>query len=41
MINHNMMAMLNLQSQGITEEQIISLNNFLGNNGYKDTKSSS
>jgi hypothetical protein len=32
--NKSMMTMLNLQSRGITEEQIISLNNFLGNNGY-------
>jgi hypothetical protein len=33
--NKSMMAMLNLQSHGITEEQIISLNNFLESNGYK------
>jgi hypothetical protein len=30
--NKSMMAMLNLQSRGITEEQIISLNNFLERN---------
>ena len=29
------MALTNLQSHGITEEQIISLNNFLESNGYK------
>jgi hypothetical protein len=33
--NKSMMAMLNLQSRGITEDQIISLNNFLESNGYK------
>jgi hypothetical protein len=33
--NKAMMAMINLQSRGITEEQIISLNSFLENNGYK------
>jgi hypothetical protein len=33
--NKSMMAMLNLQSRGLTEEQIISLNNFVENNGYK------
>jgi hypothetical protein len=33
--NKSMMAMLNLQSRGITEEQIISLNQLLENNGYK------
>jgi predicted RNase H-like nuclease len=30
--NKSMMAMLNLQSRGITEEQIMSLNNFLERN---------
>jgi hypothetical protein len=30
--NKAMMAMINLQSRGITEEQIISLNNFLERN---------
>jgi hypothetical protein len=40
--NKAMMAMLNLQSLGITEEQIISLNKFLENNGYTiDMKSNS
>ncbi|MFL6455513.1 MAG: hypothetical protein ACJ71G_00910 [Nitrososphaeraceae archaeon] len=29
------MTLTNLQSHGITEEQIISLNNFVENNGYK------
>ena len=29
------MALMNLRSHGITEEQIISLNNFVENNGYK------
>jgi hypothetical protein len=29
------MALMNLQSRGITEEQIMSLNNFLESNGYK------
>jgi hypothetical protein len=33
--NKAMRAMLNLQSRRITEEQIISLNNFLVKNGYK------
>ena len=33
--NKAMISMLNLQSQGITEEQIISLNSSLENNGYK------
>jgi hypothetical protein len=40
--NKAMMAMLNLQSRGITQEQIISMNNFLEKNGYNiDLKSSS
>jgi hypothetical protein len=39
--NKSMMAMLKLQSQGITEQQIISMNNFLENNEYiVDMKSS-
>jgi hypothetical protein len=29
------MALMNLQSHGITEERIILLNNFLESNGYK------
>ena len=29
------MAIMNLKSHGITEDQIISLNNFLESNGYK------
>ncbi len=35
--NHNkaMMAMINLQSRGITEDRILQLNSFLDNNGYK------
>jgi hypothetical protein len=40
--NKSMMAMLNLQSRGITEDRILYLNNFLENNGYNvDMKSSS
>jgi hypothetical protein len=36
------MALTNLRSHGITEDQIISLNNLLlENNGYKDMKSNS
>ncbi len=36
--NHNkaMMAMVNLQSRGITEDKILQLNRFLENNEYKD-----
>jgi hypothetical protein len=33
--NKAMMAMLNLQSRGITEEQILQVSNFLEKNGYK------
>jgi hypothetical protein len=33
--NKSMMAMFNLQSRGITEEQIISMKNFLENNRYE------
>jgi hypothetical protein len=33
--NKAMMAILNLQSLGITEEQILQVNNFLEKNGYK------
>jgi hypothetical protein len=36
--NKAMMAMLNLQSRGITEERILQLNSFLENNGYTDMK---
>jgi hypothetical protein len=36
--NKAMMAMINLQSRGITEDRILQLNNFLENNGYKDMK---
>ena len=36
-----MMALLSLQTHGITEDQIISLNNFLENNGYEAAKSNS
>jgi DNA repair ATPase RecN len=39
--NKAMMAMINLQSRGITEDRILQLNDFLGNNGYKDMKSNS
>jgi hypothetical protein len=34
--NKAMMAMLNLQSRGITEDKILQLNRFLENNKYKD-----
>jgi hypothetical protein len=37
--NKAMIAMINLQSRGITEDRILQLNNFLENNGYKDVKS--
>jgi hypothetical protein len=33
--NKSMMAMLNLQSRGISEEQILQVNNFLEKNGYE------
>jgi hypothetical protein len=36
--NKAMMAMINLQSHGITEDRILQLNIFLENNGYKDMK---
>ena len=36
--NKAMMAMLNLQSRGITEDKILQLNSFLENNGYADMK---
>ena len=39
--NKSMMAMLNLRSRGITEDQILQLNNLLENNGYKDINSNS
>jgi hypothetical protein len=39
--NKAMMAMLNLQSRGITEDRILQLNSFLENNGYKDMRSNS
>jgi hypothetical protein len=32
--NKSIIAMLNLQSRGITEDRILELNNFLENNGY-------
>jgi hypothetical protein len=32
--NKAMVAMINLQSRGITEDRILHLNNFLQNNGY-------
>jgi hypothetical protein len=37
--NKAMMAMLYLQSRGITEDRILQLNNLLENNVYKDMKS--
>jgi hypothetical protein len=39
--NKSMMAMLNLQSRGITEDKILQLNNFLENSGYKDMRTNS
>jgi hypothetical protein len=36
--SQGIMALMNLRNNGITEDQIISLNNFLENNGHKDTK---
>jgi hypothetical protein len=39
--NKAMMAMINLQSRGITEDRILQLNNLLDNNGIKDMKSNS
>jgi hypothetical protein len=33
--NKAMMAMINLQSRGITQDKILQLNSFLENNGYK------
>ena len=33
--NKAMMAMINLQSRGITEDRLLQLNNLLDNNGYK------
>jgi hypothetical protein len=33
--SQSLIALAKLKSHGITEEQIISLNNFLENNGYK------
>jgi hypothetical protein len=39
--NKAMMAMLNLQSRGITENRILQLNNLLDSNGIKDMKSNS
>jgi hypothetical protein len=32
---YSMMAMIDLQSRGITEEQILQVNNFLEKNDYK------
>jgi len=37
--NKAMMAILNLQSRGTTEDKILHLNNIFENNGYKDMKS--
>jgi hypothetical protein len=37
--NKSMMAMLNLQSRGITEDRILYMNNILNNNGIEDIKS--
>ena len=39
--NKAMVAMINLQSRGITEDKILQLNRFLENNEYKDMKSES
>jgi hypothetical protein len=40
--NKAMVAMINLQSRGITDDKILQLNNILENNGYNiDMKSSS
>jgi hypothetical protein len=36
--NKSMMAMLNLQIRGITEEKILQLNDLLENNGYNNMK---
>ena len=36
--NKAMVAMINLQSRGITEDKILQLNSFLENNGYADMK---
>jgi hypothetical protein len=36
--NKAMMAMINLQSRGITEDRILQLNNLLENNAYTNTK---
>ena len=37
--NKAMMAMINLQSRGITEDRILELTDLLENNGHKDMKS--
>jgi hypothetical protein len=34
--SQSLIALAKLKSHGITEEQIISMNNFLNNNEYKD-----
>jgi hypothetical protein len=39
--NKAMVAMINLQSRGITEDKILYLNNFLENNGYTGMKPNS
>jgi hypothetical protein len=39
--NQAMMAMINLQSRGITEDKVLQLNSFLENKVYKDMKSNS
>jgi hypothetical protein len=36
--NKAMMAMINLQSRGITEDRIFYINKLFENNGYKDVK---
>lgn len=36
--NKSMMAMLNLQIRGITEDKILQLNELLENNGYNNMK---
>jgi hypothetical protein len=39
--NKVVMALLNLQNRGMTEDRILQLNDFLENNGYEAAKSNS
>jgi hypothetical protein len=39
--SQSLINLAKLKSYGITEDRILQLNNFLGNNEYKDTKSNS